>query len=540
MFWKQFFFNHRFKSYFIQMVLILFKTKLLGDLFFLHIFFNYSLYCFFNIFFSFFIEFNLFFFLLFNIIFIQNTNNKIKYFFYFFLSFLSFLIICSYFFYLLNINIFLLNFSLQNNYFTFLSKVICLCLLLFIFYIIKNKLLNQNYNFFFKELVCVFCFLLLFICILISSIDFFIFFISLEGISFVLYTLGTILNLSYINLEAIIKYFLINNIASSLLLWTISYIYLIIGTTDIYEFKYYLIYSFEIITLQHIYPICFLLIICFLFKLAIFPFHWWIADIYEGFWTPLTLIYAILIKYIFFLFFFFILLNVLSTCFFLKPFVLICSFGSILFGSIGALVQVKIKRFLAYTSISQSGYILLGVATNTFNGFFCSFLYLNCYTIASLCFFLILLNLEHIKNKKNITYLNQLYSIFFFNKEISLHLISIIFIMAALPPFNSFFLKFFILILSLEIKMEILVSFILLVSLISTFYYLNFIQQLIFFKINKTKIYLFNYHIIYLFLLRLHVIILIFPFIFWSKLYIFSVIFLGSCLWPLSFCIINN
>ncbi|MBS1736522.1 MAG: hypothetical protein JSS98_07940 [Bacteroidetes bacterium] len=224
--------------------------------------------------------------------------------------------------------------------------------------------------------------------------------------------------------------------------------------------------------------------------------------------------YAILLKYVFFLFFFFILLNIFSTCFFLQPFLFFCALGSIIFGSLGALVQVKIKRFLAYTSISQSGYVLLGITTNTFNGFFCSFLYLSYYTFASLCFFLILLNLEHIIQKKNIIYLNQLYSIFFFNKEISLHIISIILIMASLPPFNSFFLKFFILVLLIEIKMEILVIFILIISLIGTFYYLNFIQQLLFFKLNKTKIYLFNSNILYVYILRLHVIILLFPCIF--------------------------
>ena len=86
--------------------------------------------------------------------------------------------------------------------------------------------------------------------------------------------------------------------------------------------------------------------------------------------------------------------------------------------------------------------------------------------------------------------------------------------MASIPPFNSFFIKFFILLLALEIKVEILVGCILILSLISTFYYLNFIQQLIFFKINKTKIYLFNYNNLYLSILRIHTCLLIIPFIF--------------------------
>jgi NADH:ubiquinone oxidoreductase subunit 2 (subunit N) len=189
-----------------------------GDAVFFNGFFNYSLYCYFNILFSFFIEFNLFFFILFNILCIPNHNKNVKSFFYFFIGFLSFLMMTGCLFCWLNINFFLINFSLQNNYFIFISKIICLFLLINILYILKNKLLYTIYNFFFKEFFCILSFLLIFICILLSSVDFFIMFLSLEGISFVLYTLGTILHKSYINLEAIIKYFLINNIASSLLL----------------------------------------------------------------------------------------------------------------------------------------------------------------------------------------------------------------------------------------------------------------------------------------------------------------------------------
>lgn len=189
-----------------------------GDVILYNIFFNYSLYCYFNIFFSFFIEFSLLLFIVFNILFIENTNKNKKIFFYFFLAFLFFLIICTCFFYLFNFNIFIVNVSLQNNYFTILSKISCIVLMTNILYILKNKLLYVSYNFFFKDLLCILCFLLLFLCILLSSIDFFIIFLSLEGISFVIYTLGTILNQSYINMEAIIKYFLINNIGSSLLL----------------------------------------------------------------------------------------------------------------------------------------------------------------------------------------------------------------------------------------------------------------------------------------------------------------------------------
>jgi NADH:ubiquinone oxidoreductase subunit 2 (subunit N) len=64
--------------------------------------------------------------------------------------------------------------------------------------------------------------------------------------------------------------------------------------------------------------------------------------------------------------------------------------------------------------------------------------------------------------------------------------------MAAIPPFSSFLAKFFIFIVSIEANLELLIIFFLGFTLISTFYYLNFVQQMVFFKFNEIKIFLFS------------------------------------------------
>lgn len=69
-----------------------------------------------------------------------------------------------------------------------------------------------------NEIPIILSFLLLFIFFLISSYDFFIIYLCIEGISLIIYSLGSLMNQSLINIEAIVKYFLINNIASSLFL----------------------------------------------------------------------------------------------------------------------------------------------------------------------------------------------------------------------------------------------------------------------------------------------------------------------------------
>lgn len=186
----------------------------------------------------------------------------------------------------------------------------------------------------------------------------------------------------------------------------------------------------------------------------------------------------------------------------MTPYLLIAATGCIVVGSLAALTQTKIKRFLAYTSISQSGYIIIGLSCNTLNGFLSSYIYLVMYCLMTLAFFCIFINLEHIQNSSNIIYFNQLHSLFIFNKEISIHTIVLIFVMAAIPPFTSFFAKLFIFSVCLEVKLEIIICIFLFMSLISTYYYLNFIQQLIFYKLNEYKIYFYNENIVLNFFLR--------------------------------------
>jgi len=151
--------------------------------------------------------------------------------------------------------------------------MIVILLLLFILFISKNKLLIHPKIISLNELPSILSFLILFICILFSSYDFFVIYLSIEGISLIVYTLGSIMSESLINLEAILKYFLINNMASSLLLWSISYIYILTGSTDCFELQYLLISKAEDIVLENIHLICVFLLISLFMKLAIFPFQ---------------------------------------------------------------------------------------------------------------------------------------------------------------------------------------------------------------------------------------------------------------------------
>lgn len=152
------------------------------------------------------------------------------------------------------------------------------------------------------------------------------------------------------------------------------------------------------------------------------------------------------------------------------------------------------------------------------------------YCLITLSFFCILLNFNHVSKGYNVIYLNQLYTIFLYNKEIAIHTIIIIFIMASLPPFGSFFAKFLIFIISIETKLEFITIIFLIFTLISTFYYLNFIQQVIFFKFKETKLFQYNENFLYFYFLRIISLFFFFNLLFLSDMYAFSCSLLLSCI----------
>jgi NADH:ubiquinone oxidoreductase subunit 2 (subunit N) len=171
-------------------------------------------------------------------------------------------------------------------------------------------------------------------------------------------------------------------------------------------------------------------------------------------------------------------------------------------GSFSALKQVRIKRFLAYTSISQVGFILLAASTGNILGLTAALMYLSLYVIMNLLFFTIFLNIEHATLKKNIVYLSDLYSLSFYTNETGKHLALSILSMAGLPPLGGFIGKLFIYFAIIEGRLDFSLLVSLLISLVSTYYYLNFIRYLFFEKNLEVKLFYYIKKSEQLFLLR--------------------------------------
>ena len=233
------------------------------------------------------------------------------------------------------------------------------------------------------------------IMFLVSANDLITIFVALETLS-----LGSIMLAGYSKYdlrsnEASLKYLLNSAAASAIFLFGLSIVYGLSGSTQLDDIRYKLIQLNNSDSLnQNIIVIALILIIGGLaFKLASAPFHMWSPDVYEGAPTPATAFLSVASKAAGFAITLRLLLIVFgfsSTIW--QPLIIILSLLSMLIGNFVALSEVinkaSIKRLMAYSSIAQVGYILIGIALNTHEAISSSIFYLIIYSIMNLGAFL--------------------------------------------------------------------------------------------------------------------------------------------------------
>jgi len=161
---------------------------------------------------------------------------------------------------------------------------------------------------------------------------------------------------------------------------------------------------------------------------------------------------------------------------------LISSFLSLIIGTIAGLAQVKIKRLLAYSTISHIGFLLLALSINTEDSLESFIFYLIQYSITNLNTFFILLAFGYIinqglrSNKKDINLISDLKGQFATNPLLSLSLALCLFSMAGIPPLMGFFAKAQVLYSSIQNGYYFISIIAILVSVVSAYYYLQIIK----------------------------------------------------------------
>ena len=307
-----------------------------------------------------------------------------------------------------------------------------------------------------------------------------ILYLGLEIMSLSLYTLIAMASTRTNAIEAALKYFILSAISSGLLLYGMSMIYgisLSLVISDIAAFsssaslsdRELLIINFGLV----------FLVIGVAFKLGVVPFHMWIPDVYQGSPSSVTMFLATAPKIAMVVFVIRLLVEGLESMHtYWSDLFMLLALLSIILGSVVALMQINIKRMLAYSTISHMGFVLLGFITGVISGYAASIFYILAYSLTSLAIFGIIIMLnksnfeaEHIVDYKGLNKRAPLIAFFMLIAMLS---------MAGVPPFIGFYAKLIILQQIIAQGYIWIALIVVIFAVVSSYYYLKVIKVMYF------------------------------------------------------------
>lgn len=355
--------------------------------------------------------------------------------------------------------------------------------------------------------------------LLLASGDLGSIYLCIELQSFSLYIISSMHRNSESSTGSALTYFLLGGLSSCFILLGIGLIYANSGLTNldgiysiISDSDRYIDYS---TWYMHSYIFYSLLLISvgFLFKIGAAPFHWWSPDVYDGVPTIVTTFIAILGKIAILV----LLLELVqyTSCLLHSTIqyyswttsLSISCFLSLIIGTVLGLTQTRIKRLLAYSTISHVGFILLALIVHSIDSYQAYIFYIIQYIITNLNAFMILIaigfslylyftnvseynNLPE-KNNSPIQLISQLKGYISINPILALCLVITMFSFVGLPPLIGFFGKQMVLTTALDNNKTILVLIGVLTSVIGAVYYLTVIKTIFFDKSEYEKTYMY-------------------------------------------------
>ncbi len=366
------------------------------------------------------------------------------------------------------------NNSFVNNSFTKFMKIFIVVLAIIILYVSNKFLINNHLNFF--EYPILLTLSLIGMLAMVSANDLIVMYIAIELQSLSLYVLVALKRDSTKSSEAALKYFILGSIASAIILYGSSMVYSVTGVTN-----YGLIKAFNLSdTTLTVFSFGLVLILSGIaFKLSAAPFHMWTPDVYEGSPTSVTTILITLPK----LAAIAVLIKLLYEPFqaqivIWQQILSIIAITSMIIGSISALKQENFKRLLAFSTISNMGFIILGILTGTNSGLASAILYMLLYTVGSLGIFTFLMMLR--REEKQLVNISSVAGLSKSQPSISLCLAILLLSLAGIPPFAGFFAKLYIFIAAVENGFLFLAIFAVIFSVVSAYYYLKIIKVMYF------------------------------------------------------------
>lgn len=315
--------------------------------------------------------------------------------------------------------------------------------------------------------------------LMISSGNFLLFYIGLETASLPMAAMAAFDKYRNNSAEAGAKYIFNAVFSSATLLFGLSLLYGATGS----------LYFDDIAVHLQATPLIIMSMIFFavglFFKISLVPFHFWTADVYQGAPTTVTAYLSTISK---------------GAAVFALMAILYKTFGnvahewqmvlwwiiliSITVGNLFAMRQKNLKRFMAFSSISQAGYIVLGILAGTAQGMASTMYYIFVYIFSNMAVFGVIDAIETKTGKVEMDDYNGLYKT---NPKLSVIMMIALFSLGGIPPTAGFFSKFFIFTAAAAQHQYLLVFLALVNTIISLYYYLLIVKAM-FINPNETPV----------------------------------------------------
>lgn len=309
--------------------------------------------------------------------------------------------------------------------------------------------------------------------IMVSANGFLTLFMGLELQSLALYILSSIRRDNTLSSEAGMKYFILGALSTGMLLYGISFIYGAAGSISFDTIHQILSVSAPLSTGLIIG--LFFVLAGVAFKMSIAPFHMWTPDVYEGAPTSVTIFLATVPK---------IAAFAVMTRLLINPFLslishwtiplMVLSILSMIVGFLGILMQQNIKRLIAYSSIANAGFGLIGLLPGNTAGIQAMLIYYILYSVTILGFFLCITLLTR-RGEKVIT-IQDLSGISKVYPGLTFVIVLLLFSLAGIPPLAGFLGKLYIFKVALQANYIPLAIIALLTSVLGAAYYLWIIK----------------------------------------------------------------
>jgi NADH-quinone oxidoreductase subunit N len=321
-------------------------------------------------------------------------------------------------------------------------------------------------------------------CLMASAADLIMLYLAIETTSIPLYILAGFLINEPKSVEAGIKYLLFGAMSSAVMLFGFTWLFGFSGTTQLYELSSAI--SAGSVPLAAIGAALFMILVGFAFKISAAPLHFWAPDVYEGAPTPVSGFlstaskaagFAVLMRVMLVVFpqsaaFWSILLGVIATL-------------SMVVGNYLALTQKNIKRLLAYSSIAQAGYILIGVAAGNALGISGTIYYLMAYLVTNLAAFGIVsvagktLGSDEIADYAGLSRRSP---------RLALAMLVAILSLGGIPPFAGFFGKLLVFTSAIQSGMIWLAVVGALNAIVGLYYYLNVLKVIYLYRSESEEV----------------------------------------------------